>query len=206
MSFATIGCASGSLAAVQRFVADYPRDAAAAVCSPDADGDLPLHACCAGGHAEVLALLAWAGLVVDVDVRDRAGNSALLRAVANSHLQTVCALLELRADTLIKNRQSQDVLDVVPQSAKKSFRTSLFAALVTRGQFTSAADKCRLRDGRPAEPQDADEPSAAGLAEQRPRAGPPPRESPRGSPAHKTACLTCAVRAARRTRPRCYCR
>ena len=51
------------------------------------------------------------------------------------------------------------------------FRTSLFFALVTRGQFASAADKCRLRDGRPAEPQDADEPSAAGLAE--PLAGVP---------------------------------
>ena len=129
----------------------------------DQSGNHPIHATSDGGFLDILRLILDA--VKDINIRDRLGNSPLMRAVISSQFSTAFVLLDWGADARVKNNQSKDILDLVSQQCSSKDKSALFDKLLASGVFTSAADKFRLRV-LGGVPQDLHELASEGLIDQ----------------------------------------
>ena len=115
------------------FISQYPLEASAIISTADNKGDFPLHVCCQGGHQEVLSILAEGRPARDLDVLDAGGNSPFLRAVASGQVQVACQLIDLGANPRGKNKDSKDVIDLVPESLSADLKVRLYDKLLSSG-------------------------------------------------------------------------
>ena len=115
------------------FLSQFPLEASATLGTADQRGDFPLHVCCEGGHQEVLSILAEGRPARDLDVLDARGSSPFLRAVASGQVQVACQLIDLGANPRGKNKDSKDVIDLVPKSLSADLKRLLYDKLVSSG-------------------------------------------------------------------------